>query len=224
PAPAPAGDPYRLIPFAAWKQAAPTTATAPPPPRYAPPVPPLPTPGPVALVAGQTLVLPEDAWQGLQITFRFAGADADLTLFLTADDGRVAGDDDFVFYNQPATADGAARLLGKQQEGPHTVERATLHLCALPERIQRVTIAINMDVETGLTCAALTYAALDLASPAGAAWTFTPPADPAIKAMVIAELYRHHQAGRPVWKLRALGQGWAEGLDALARAHGVDIT
>ncbi|MFF7216484.1 hypothetical protein ACFZAU_39125 [Streptomyces sp. NPDC008238] len=29
--------------------------------------------------------------------------------------------------------------------------------------------------------------------------------------------------GHPVWKLRAIGQGWADGLDALARDHGVTI-
>lgn len=211
---APAGAPYRITPFAAWKHThlnAPSPAPVPPPAAAA------------VLVAGQTLPLPEEAWQGLGISFRFAGADADLTLFLTADDGRVAGDADFVFYNQPATADGAALLLGKQQEGPHTVERATVHLSALPERVRRLTIAINMDVDTGLTCASLTHAALDINCLSGDAWTFEPPADPHIKAMVIAELYRHTQAGQPIWKLRALGQGWAEGLDALARAHGVNI-
>ncbi|MFG2794055.1 TerD family protein [Streptomyces sp. NPDC048419] len=218
----PAGDPYRLTSFAEWKHGTLTT-TPQPAPLSPPPVPPLPPTTPAALVAGQTLVLPEQAWQGLQIAFRFTGADADLTLFLTADDGRVAGDDDFVFYNQPAAADGAARLLGKRPEGPHTVERATVHLSALPDRVQRVAIAINMDVETGLTCAALAHAALDIDASAGVAWTFAPPADPHIKAMVIAELYRHTQTGQPVWKLRALGQGWADGLDALARAHGVDI-
>ncbi|MFE0520785.1 TerD family protein [Streptomyces sp. NPDC058954] len=215
----PAVDPYRLTPFAEWKHA--TLTTTP----QLPPLPPAPQPptAPAALVAGQTLVLPEEAWHGLRIAFRFTGADADLTFFLTAGDGRVANDADFVFYNQPATADGAARLLGKQQEGPHTVERATVHLSALPDHVQRVAIAINMDVDTGLTCAALTHASLDIDSPAGTAWTFTPPADPHIKAMVIAELYRHTQAGQPVWKVRALGQGWADGLDALARAYGVDI-
>ncbi|WP_229841721.1 TerD family protein [Streptomyces brasiliensis] len=216
----PAGDPFRLTPFAAWKQA--TLAAAPPAPLL-PPAGPTPPAAATALVAGQTLVLPEEAWQGLQIAFRFAGADADLTLFLTADDGRVASDADFVFYNQPATVDGTARLLGKQQEGPHTVERATLHLSALPDRVRRVAVAINMDVDTGLTCAALTHAALDMNCPTGTAWTFNPPADPHIKAMVIAELYRHTQASQPVWKLRALGQGWADGLDGLARAYGVDV-
>ncbi|MFD4483355.1 TerD family protein [Streptomyces sp. NPDC058471] len=42
--------------------------------------------------------------------------------------------------------------------------------------------------------------------------------------MVIAELYRHRSSnGQRVWKLRAVGQGWTDGLDGLARAHGVDV-
>ncbi|WP_235613997.1 TerD family protein [Streptomyces olivochromogenes] len=207
-------NPYRITPFTEWKHG---SVSEPPPAPILPPV------TPTVLVPGQTLVLPEEAWQGLRIVFRFAGADADLTLFLIGGDGRVAGDEDFVFYNQPATADGAARLLGKQQEGPHTVERATIHLSALPERVRRVAVAINMDVDTGLTCGSLTHAALDMDCVTGTAWTFQPPADPNIRAMVIAELYRHTADGHPVWKLRALGQGWADGLDGLARAYGVDV-
>jgi stress response protein SCP2 len=89
--------------------------------------------------------------------------------------------------------------------------------------VQRVAVAINMDVDTGLTCGSLTHAALELDCSSGAAWTFGPPADPSIRAMVIAELYRHSADGLPVWKLRALGQGWADGLDGLARAYGVDV-
>jgi stress response protein SCP2 len=175
------------------------------------------------LIPGQNLVLPEEAWQGLRVSFSFAGADADLTLFLVGNDGRVSGDEDFVFYNQPSAAGGGARLLGKQQEGPQTVERAIVHLSALPDGTQRVAIAINMDVETGLTCGSLTRAALDLDCAGGVSWTFKPPADPSIRAMVIAELYRHSVDGHLLWKLRALGQGWADGLDGLARAYGVDV-
>ncbi|MFF3447846.1 TerD family protein [Streptomyces sp. NPDC002667] len=212
--PARADDPYRIRSFTEWKQQTPA-----PPHRT-----PVATPAmSTVLVPGQTLVLPEEAQQGLRVSFGFAGADADLTLFLVGNDGRVSGDEDFVFYNQPSAAGGGARLLGKQQEGPHTVERATVHLSALPDRVQRVAIAINMDVETGLTCGSLTHASLDLDCAGGTAWTFAPPADPSIRAMVIAELYRHIADGRPVWKLRALGQGWADGLDGLARAYGVDV-
>ncbi|MGV9567742.1 TerD family protein [Streptomyces sp. NPDC003480] len=221
---APLPDHYRIRPFAEWKsQTAPLT---PPPASAAPaPTPGLPSHAPAtALTPGQNLVLPEEAWQELRMAFSFAGADADLTLFLTGTSGQVTCDEDFVFYNQPSAAHGAARLLGKQTEGPHTVERAALHLAALPAHIQRVTIAVNMDVDTGLTCGVLTHAALYMDCITGAAWTFQPPADPGIRAMVIAELYRHAINGQPVWKLRAIGQGWADGLDGLARAHGVNVT
>ncbi|MGA5323969.1 TerD family protein [Streptomyces seoulensis] len=206
-------DPYRIKSFAEWRQ---ETSSAPPAPSA-------PSADPTALTPGQTLVLPEEAWHGLHIAFGFAGADADLTLFLTGDDGRVASDDDFVFYNQPSGANGGARLLGKQPEGRQTVEHAALHLSALPEQVRRVAIAINMDVDTGLTCESLTSAALHLSCTTGASWTFQPPADPNIRAMVVAELYRHIVAGHSARKLRALGQGWADGLDGLARAYGVDV-
>ncbi|WP_328828477.1 TerD family protein [Streptomyces sp. NBC_00252] len=207
------GDPYRIRMFAEWTQG----TLSPPPVPVAPPA------TPTVLIPGQTLVLPEEAWQGLRVSFTFAGADADLTLFLLGNDNRVSADEDFVFYNQPSAADGSARLLGKQQEGSQTAERATVHLSALPDRVHRVAIAINMDVDTGLTCGSLTHATLDLNCVIGSSWTFRPPTDPSIRAMVITELYRHSANGNPVWKLRALGQGWADGLDGLARAYGVDV-
>lgn len=213
---APPPDHYRIRTFPEWKSQA---TSAVPPPAVGEPVPPAPT----ALTPGQNLTLPEDAWEGLTIAFRFGGADADLTLFLTDAQSQVTSDDDFVFYNQPSAAQGAARLLGKQNDSTHTVERAAVHLTALPRHVQRMTIAINMDVDTGLTCAALTHAELSIGS-ATATWTFQPPADPAIRAMAVAELYRHRSTdGQPVWKLRAVGQGWTDGLDGLAKAHGVDV-
>ena len=213
----PASDHYRIRPFAEWKSRTALTQPLPPPAAPSPAT-------TTALVPGQNVVLPEEAWQGLNVTFAFAGADADLTLFLTDRESRVTSDEDFVFYNQPSAAQGTVRLLGKQTQGPHIIERATVHLAALPEPVQRLTVAINMDVDTGLTCGALTYAQLSMTCPNGATWTFTPPADPAIRAMVVAELYRHASTdSQPVWKLRAIGQGWADGLDGLAKAHGVDV-
>jgi stress response protein SCP2 len=135
----------------------------------------------------------------------------------------VTGDEDLVFYNRPTTAHGAARLLGKQAQGPYNVERAAIHLSALPTHIQRVVVSINMDVDTGLACGALTHASLQIECATGRTWQFEPPADPSIRAMITAELYRHTLNGHPAWKLRAVGQGWANGLNGLARAHGVNI-
>ncbi|MFE3433863.1 TerD family protein [Streptomyces sp. NPDC059171] len=211
-----APDHYRIHTFAEWRTQTPLAAQ---PPAMGQPV----LAAATALMPGQNLVLPDEAWEGLTVAFSFAGADADLTLFLTDAQSRVCSDEDFVFYNQPSAAQGAARLLGKQNDGTQAVERAAIHLAALPEHVQRMTIAINMDVDTGLTCGSLTHAELSMGC-ATASWTFQPRADPTIRAMVVAELYRHRSAeGRLVWKLRAVGQGWADGLDGLARAHGVDV-
>ncbi|WP_425825827.1 TerD family protein [Streptomyces fractus] len=224
--PAAVTDPFLIRSFAEWKQATPAAQAVAQPaaqPVAQPVAPGAPADPPVPLVPGQTLVLPEEACHTLSVAFAFAGADADLTLFLGGEDGRVSGDEDFVFYHQPSAAGGAARLLGKHQDGPVVTERATVHLAALPDLTRRVTIAVNMDVDTGLSCASLTHALLTLDGGPGAAWAFRPPADPDIRAMAVAELYRHVVEGRPVWKLRAIGQGWSEGLDALARAYGVDV-
>nr|WP_277819856.1 TerD family protein [Actinomadura sp. RB99] len=89
--------------------------------------------------------------------------------------------------------------------------------------IHRVVVSVNMDVDTGLTCAALTNAYLEASCITGAAWHFPVPADPTIKAMVTAEFYRHTANDVLVWKLRAVGQGWSDGLDGLARAYGVQV-
>jgi stress response protein SCP2 len=79
-----------------------------------------------------------------------------------------------------------------------------------------------MDVDTNLTCAALQNATLQITSPT-TAWTIPTPPDPQIRAMILAEIYRHTIDGRQVWKLKAVGQGWADGLVGLARDHGVDV-
>jgi stress response protein SCP2 len=103
-----------------------------------------------------------------------------------------------------------------------TTERASLRLAALPHDVHRVVISINMDVDYGRTCAALQHALLYIACP-NAARAIPTPADPQIRAMILAEVYRHISKGQPAWKLRAVGQGWADGLPARARDYGVDI-
>lgn len=39
------------------------------------------------------------------------------------------------------------------------------------------------------------------------------------RTMLLAEIYRRG----PVWRMRAIGQGYDHGLEALARGYGVDI-
>ena len=75
-------------------------------------------------------------------------------------------------------------------------------------------VAIKVGVDTGLACGYLTYSALHMDCVTGIGWTFQPPADSNIRAIVVAELCRHTIDSRPTWKLRAVGQGRADGPTA----------
>jgi stress response protein SCP2 len=204
-------NPYSIVPFERWV----SERAGPPQPR--------PVPRDVLeLAPGQNLVLPDEAVPELAFELTFSGAEADLSLLLLGPDEEVGSDADFVFYNQPVAAGGAARLLGKVRHNGAATERAAVFPAALPGRVQRVVVSINMDVAGGLTCAALRLASLRVTS-ATATWAIPTPADPHVRAMVLAEVYRHGDSADATWKLRAVGQGWAEGLPALARHYGVDI-
>jgi restriction system protein len=192
------------------------TATAPPatPPAAA-----------TGLTPGQNAVLPPAAAAALTARFSHTGAAADLTLLLLGEDDLVRGDDDFVFYHQPGAADGAVALSPAEETADgRRGESAVLRLADLPARVRRIALSVTMDVDQQLSCAHLQDAELLLTGADGTAWAFRPPADPAVSAMLVAEVYRHRAGdGAEVWKIRAVGQGWADGLAGLARAHGVDV-
>lgn len=179
------------------------------------------------LSPGERVTLPDTATfdSHIELTYRTRtpDAEADLSLTMLEGNGRVGSTDDFIFYNQPATADRSIRLAATTSTLGSVTERVELHLSMLPPRVAKILVALSMDTDGGLACDAIDSVAVTVTSGAGV-WCFQPAPDPAIKAMVAVEFYRHtDSAGEPVWRLRAVGQGWAGGLAELARNHGVDI-
>ncbi|WP_441249828.1 restriction endonuclease [Kitasatospora sp. McL0602] len=172
---------------------------------------------PVLLAPGQNAALPQHGTGEVTVRFDFdpSGADADLTLLLLGADGLVRSDADFVFYHQPTAEQGCLTLHPRTDDG----ETATVRLSSLPGSVQRIAVSVNMDSDSTHTCADLCRPALEIRTADGSAWAFTPPPDPGISAMLVAEFYRYG----PDWKIRAIGQGWSDGLAGLARAHGVDV-
>ncbi|MFC9680936.1 CAP domain-containing protein [Streptomyces sp. NPDC056948] len=154
------------------------------------------------LVPGGNLALPGGA-----VTVRVPGP-FDVSALVTDDSGRVRGDGDFVFYNQSA-APGAV-LRGDTL----TVDPARLRAGAT-----RVTVAVS-PAEPGTTLGRLPSPTLHVTDSAGRPLArFTPPRPRQETVLLLAELYR--RGGR--WKLRALGQGYADGLAGVARDFGVDV-
>ncbi|MER7572470.1 CAP domain-containing protein [Streptomyces sp. NPDC126514] len=133
----------------------------------------------------------------------------DVSALITDDGGKVSGDGDFVFYNQPAAP--GARLHGDTL----TVDPARLRPGAT-----RVTVVIS-PADPGTALGGLPAPTLHVTGAGGRPLArFAPPRPRQERVLLLAELYRRGDG----WKLRALGQGYADGLAGLARDFGVDIT
>ncbi|MFD8724529.1 CAP domain-containing protein [Streptomyces sp. NPDC059629] len=154
------------------------------------------------LVAGGNLPLPGGA-----LTLRVPGP-FDLSALITDASGKVGGDADFVFYNQPDAP--GVRLRGDTL----TVEPALLRTGA-----ERVTLAVTA-AEPGTPLGRLPAAALHVADRLGRTVArFAPPRPQTETLLLLAEIYKRATG----WKLRAIGQGYADGLAGLARDFGVDV-
>lgn len=155
------------------------------------------------LVPGGNLALPGGA-----VTVRVPGP-FDVSALITDDGGKVRGDGDFVFYNQPSAP--GARL------GGNTL---AVDPAALRPGAARVTVAVS-PADPGTPLSALPAPVLQVDGAGGRPLArFSPPRVRQEAVLLLAEIYR--RGGD--WRLRALGQGYADGLAGLARDFGVEVT
>ncbi len=147
-----------------------------------------------------------------------AGAPAvDASALLLDANGKVRGDADLVFYNQPQHPSGTVRHLGTNEGNGQLAEWLEVDLPRVEPAVQRVLIAGSCDggvfgsvpglyaqVLTGAGAMVALYAVDD-------ATTET--------AFVLGEFYRRDGG----WKFRAVGQGYASGLAGLATDFGIAV-
>lgn len=156
------------------------------------------------------------------------GADFDLdaSLFMVQDNGKVRGDHDFIFYNQLKSTCGAVEHTGdnKTGAGEGDDEALKIRLADVPAAITRLVIAVTIH-EAGqrrqnfgmVQDAFVRIVNLETNSEIV---RFDLSEDYSTEtAMIFAEIYRYNGE----WKFRAVGQGYAGGLAALAIQHGVEI-
>ena len=163
--------------------------------------PPAPSTGQQELTAGQNVPIAEQ-----QVQIHLQASRADLSVLLVGANGRVDRDEDFVFYNNPRSADGAVTLAGNS---------ATIATALLPARCERVVLVISADEVD-----AMADATAVLQQPGnGVDFRFRPADSARLSALVWGELYLRNGS----WRLRAIGQGWSDGLAGLARDYGVNV-
>jgi tellurite resistance protein TerA len=155
---------------------------------------------------------------GAQATVRLswtaaAGVEADASAYLLTAGGKVRGDQDMIFYNQPSGEGDAIRFSAGDRSFAVALDR-------LPDAIEKIVFCATIDeaVARRQTMAMLKDAAISVTGAGDL--SFTPALAGATEAaMVFGELYR--RAGQ--WKFRAVGQGFNGGLAPLARSFGIDV-
>ncbi|MEY9847429.1 stress response protein SCP2 [Streptacidiphilus sp. BW17] len=148
--------------------------------------------------------------------------DVDASALLLTVQGRVGDDSDFVFYNQRRHPTGLVRYRAKSRHGEETTDTVDIDLHRLPDWVDRVVLGASVgDEESFAQVEGLQLLLFDIAggpgAPAIARFDITDARR--VAALLCGELYR--RSGR--WKFRAIGQGYAAGLIALAQDFGVTV-
>ncbi|WP_377274340.1 TerD family protein [Peterkaempfera sp. SMS 1(5)a] len=144
--------------------------------------------------------------------------DADVSVLLLDAEGKVRSDADFIFYNNPAAADGTVQLLGKTPTANGSEDRISLDLTAMTSGVERVVLAASRDV--GARFGDLDDLRMTLADRAGETLLGFSINDASVEsAFIFGELYR--RGGE--WKFRAVGQGYETGLAGLATDFGIVV-
>ncbi len=134
-------------------------------------------------------------------------------LLLTAN-GKVRSDDDFVFYNQP-TGPGVTHRAGTAGAG----DTITVDTGAVPADIEKIVVTASLDAPGATFAGTEPTATVRGADDGAVIATFTPPRLGSETALVVVEVYRRNGA----WKVRAVGQGYANGLAGIATDFGVTV-
>ncbi|MEU7434342.1 TerD family protein [Streptomyces sioyaensis] len=137
----------------------------------------------------------------------------DVSGLLLAADGKVRSDDDFVFYNQPS-APGVTHSAAAAGGDTITVDTA-----AVPEAIDKIVVTASLDTPGATFAGTEPTGTVRNADDGSVLASFTPPRLGTETALVVVEIYRRGGA----WKVRAVGQGYANGLAGIATDFGVSV-
>ncbi|WP_262062049.1 TerD family protein [Streptomyces sp. STR69] len=138
----------------------------------------------------------------------------DVSGLLLTGDGKVRSDDDFIFYNQPAGPGVTYRSGGGTAPDAIIVDTG-----AVPPGIEKIVVTASPDAAGQSFQGIEPTATIRNADDNSVLGTFTPPQLGAETALVVVEIYLRNG----VWKARAVGQGYANGLAGIATDFGVSV-
>ncbi|MFD7782353.1 TerD family protein [Streptomyces nojiriensis] len=192
-----------------------STATAPPAPTREV------APSPRVLPRGGVIDLPgaggspAAGWNVSATWAQQTGCEIDVVAFTVDGDEQVSRDEDFVFYGAPESPDGAVRLLS---DGP-TEQTIVMDLASMAPAARKVVVVAAIDGGTAFGDIGPVHITLGAGADTTRLAQATLDAATTERTLILAELYRRG----PLWRFRAVGQGYDRDLAAVARGYGVDI-
>lgn len=156
------------------------------------------------------------------------GADFDLdaAAFLLNASGKVRADSDFIFYNQPKSADGSVEHRGDNRTGAGEGddECIAVALDKVPTDVEKIAFTVTIHEaearKQNFGQVSKAYIRCVNQDSKQEIARFDLSEDASIEtAMIFGEIYRHNGE----WKFKATGQGFAGGLSALAKNYGVNF-
>ena len=180
----------------------------------------------VSLVKGGNVSLTKEA-PSMNVALVGLGWDARVTDGQAfGEDGKVLSDAHFVFYNNTTSPDGAVQHQGDNRtgEGDGDDEQVKIELAKVSADVKKLVFAVTIHEaearKQNFGMVSNSYMRVVNNDNGAEIARFDLSEDASTEtAMIFGELYRHGAE----WKFKAVGQGFAGGLGALAQQHGINI-
>ena len=152
--------------------------------------------------------------------------DLDASIFIVGENGKVLDETGFIFYNNKKSADGSVEHLGDNRSGAGDGddEVVKVDLTRVPADVEKIVFVVTIHEADarkqnfGQVGGSFIRVVNEKSSAEVVRYDLAEDASTET-AMVFAELYRN--AGE--WKFRAIGQGYAGGLKAVANSYGMNF-
>ena len=152
--------------------------------------------------------------------------DLDASAFLLDTSGKVRGESDFIFYNQLRSPDGSVEHTGDNRTGAGAGDDEVIKvdLSRVPAYVDKIAFTVTIhDAQAraqnfGQVGNSFIRVVNEVTGAEVVRYDLTEDAS-VETAMIFAELYRNNGE----WKFRAVGQGYAGGLRALANGYGLNF-
>lgn len=140
----------------------------------------------------------------------------DFCCFGLNENGKLADEGNFVFYNQKASPNKAIEIVGERAGEAMTF---AIDLSRLPTNVRRVVFTLVIDGEGTMADLKSGQWSILAAGAEVARFNFAGTDFGAEKSLIVGEIYFHGEQ----WRIAAVGQGFREGLDALLRHYGGEV-